>query len=423
MRSAGGGPAVAYLTGCYPRATDTFIQREVAAHREAGWRVETFAVRRPADADLASDEQREERERTDYLLERGGPLLADAARAVAARPRGAWSAVMLAWRTRRPGLRGTLRQVAYLVEGAALARRLRARGIHHLHDHLGDSSATVAMLSAELGRHTWSFTLHGPGVFFEAVSWQLGEKVRRASFCACISYFARAQAAVFAPDRLDGIEIVHCGVDPTAYPVRAHDGTGRQVVSVGRLDVVKGYTVLLDAVAAMVAGGADVVLTLVGDGPDRAALERQADRLGLGARVTFPGARSPAEVVDELAGADVFVLPSFAEGVPVSLMEAMASGLPVVATRVGGVAELVDDGRSGLLVAPGDGDGLARAVGALLADASARTDMGRAGRARVEEGFDSRREASRLRDLFVGRGGVGTGGVAQRTPRNRRRDR
>lgn len=384
---------VAYLTGTYPRATDTFIQREVAAHREAGWDVVTFAVNRPDDDALASDAQRVERARTDYLLADRGALLRDAVAGARRSPVRTLRALLLAWRTRRRGLHGTVWQLAHLVEAAALAERMRRREVGHVHDHQGGSSATVAMLSAVLGPHTFSMTLHGPGIFFEARETQLATKVRRAALCVCISRFARAQAALFAPERLEDIRIVHCGVDPDAYPVRSHTGPVRRLLSVARLDIVKGYGVLLEALAGL----SDIELLLVGDGPDRKALEARAADLGVADRVTFAGYRAPAEVATMLGTADVFVLPSFAEGVPVSLMEAMAAGVPVVATQVGGVSELVTDGESGHVVPPGDADALRTAI-ASLADPLVRTRMGAAGRRTVEQDFDSRGQAALMRD-------------------------
>ena len=198
---------------------------------------------------------------------------------------------------------------------------------------------------------------------------------------------------------------MHCGVatGPAGdddQPVTA-GGEPCQLLFVGRLDAVKGVLVLFDAVAALIVGGAALRLTLVGDGPQRAELEAKAARLGISESVHFAGYRSQAEVRDHLAAADVFVLPSFAEGVPVSLMEAMAAQLPVVATNVGGVTELVHDGVNGLVVAPGDVDALGAALDRLVGDVDLRGRLGRGGRMTVSEDFDSLTEARRLVTLFA----------------------
>lgn len=402
--SAATGPVrVAYLTGEYPRATDTWIQREVAALRHQGTEVDTFAVRRPGDEHMVGPEQEAERDTTTYLHPRLRTLaLVTAHLGLAVRsPRRYASALALAWSTRRPGVAGTAYQAMYFLEAGLLAAALRRRGIRHLHNHFGDSSATVAMVAAELGGFTFSFTLHGPGIFFEPYTWRLDAKLARAAFCACISYFCRSQAAIFAhPQDLDRLHIVHCGVEPDRLGVVDHGGPGSRLLFVARLAEVKGLPVLLEAVAELLADHPDLHLTVIGDGPDRARFEKVAADLGLGSAVTFAGYQSQAEVARHLAATDVFVLPSYAEGVPVTLMEAMGSGVPVVATQVGGVGELVEDGVNGYIVRPGDGPALADRIGRLLGDGASRQRFGAAGRAKVEAEFANQGQAAHLRSLL-----------------------
>lgn len=401
---------VAYLTGEYPRATDTFIQREIAAVEACGVTVERFAVRRPGTEHQVGPEQQRERDRTTYLLERPkGELVRSVTAAWRRSPARFVRAVRLAAATRRLGAKGAFLQVAYFVEAAALAAAMEARGVDHLHNHFADSSCTVAMLASELGGVPFSFTLHGPGIFFEPKEWHLGTKLERAAFCAAISNFARSQASLFCdPSVWPRIRIVHCGVGEVGDPAAGVGGVARteggplELLFVGRLDQVKGVLVLFDAVAGLVAQGRDLRLTLVGDGPQRADLERRTSELGIGDRIVFAGYRSQAEVQEHLATADVFVLPSFAEGVPVSLMEAMARAKPVVATNVGGVTELVRDGCNGVVVAPGDAAALAGAIASLDDDPDRRVAMGAEGRATVRADFDSATEAARLVGLFSG---------------------
>lgn len=399
-----GRPHIGYLTGEYPRASDTFIQREVAGLREDGFDVDTFAVRRPGPEHLVGPEQREGQATTSYLLEsaRSPGTLLGHVRMLTANPRRYLGAVKLAARTARPGLRGALFQAIYFLEAGILAGEIRKRGIDHLHNHFGDSSCTVAMLAAELADVPFSFTLHGPAIFFEPYTWHLGEKLDRAAFCACISHFARSQAAIFAsPDQVDHLHIVHCGVQPERMASANHEPDGNRLVTVGRLVELKGMSVLLDAVNRLQETNPKVELTVIGDGPDRARFEQKAKRLGLADRVHFVGAQSQAEVAEHLGRSDVFVLPSFAEGVPVVLMEAMATGLPVVTTHVGGMTELIDDGVSGYLVRPGDVEQLTGRIAGLLADPDLRSTLGDAGRERVFTDFVSHREAARLGGLFT----------------------
>ena len=397
-------PRLGYLTGEYPRATDTFIQREVAALRLAGFEVDTFAVRRPGPEHLVGPEQREGQATTTYLLElvRTAALPLAHLRALAGGPHRYLRGLRLAWETRRPGLRGGLYQLIYFAEAVLLGRELRKRRIDHLHNHFGDSSCTVAMLASEVSGVPYSFTLHGPGIFFEPYTWSLGEKVDRAAFTACISYFARSQAAIFAsPDTMDRVHLIHCGIEPERLQPASHTGPGTNLVFVGRIVELKGLGVLFEALRRLVPDRPELTLTVVGDGPDRATLQERAESMGLGPQVDFVGSKSQAEVAELLSRADVFVLPSFAEGVPVVIMEALGAGLPVVASFVGGIAELVEDGINGFLVRPGDPGQLADRIASLVDDPGLRTRLGTAGRHTVALEFDSVVEASRLASLFV----------------------
>ena len=395
---------VAYLTGEYPRATDAWIQREIAALRARGVEVETFAVRRPGDEHMVGPEQREERARTTYLYERlrSSETVIAHLRLMLANPARYLGALRLAMSTHRPGVRGRLYQLAYFAEAGLLASQIRSRKLPHLHNHMGDSSCSVAMLAAELGGFPFSFTLHGPGIFFEPYTWRLDAKLERAAFCACISYFCRSQAAIFAgADNVDKLHIVHCGIDPDRFQPVDHTGVGNRILFVARLAELKGLSVLLEALAAVRRDHPDVRLTIVGDGPDRERFEARARSLGLEGAVDFVGFRSQGEVADHLAEADVFVLPSYAEGVPVTLMEAMGSAIPVVATQVGGVTELVTDGVDGFVVRPGDAEALADRLSRLVADPTLRGRLGRAGRQKVITDFSNHDESARLEVLFA----------------------
>ena len=336
---------------------------------------------------------------------RGTPLHAlHALGAALARPRQFAATIGLAWRTARPGITGGLRQVVYLGEAIALAAHLSERGVGHLHNHFASASATVAMLAATLAGIPFSYTLHGPADLQEPQSWHLREKTARAVFVACISHYARSQAMLFSrPEDWGRLKIVHCGVRPGRYgagtPER-ESGDGVRLLFVGRLAAVKGLRVLLEAFAQARAKRPGLTLTLVGDGGDRPHLEALAAPMG--GAVTFLGYRSQDGVAAALSAADALVLPSFAEGLPVVLMEALAAGRPVIATRVAGVGELVEDGVSGLLVHAGDADGLAEAIGRLADDRDLRARLGRAGRTVVEAEFDADREAARIARLFAG---------------------
>ncbi|MEM1431134.1 MAG: glycosyltransferase family 4 protein [Pseudomonadota bacterium] len=399
---AADGP-VAYLTGQYPRASHTFILREVAALRRLGLDIRTCSVRREPPEELIGPEERAAQAETFHVLEtakRPFRLVSDHVAAFLRAPGAYLGALGLALRTGRPGASGIIKQLAYFLEAGVLARHLAQEGAVHLHNHFADSSANLAMITAHMARLPFSFTLHGPAELFDPEGWCLGEKVARARFTICISHYARSQAMLFSDRRhWPRLRIVHCGVEIARYkPTPPGPHRGFRLVFVGRLTAIKGVFVLLDAIAE--ADRAGLHLTLIGDGPDRAALEAHATALGID--VAFLGYRSQADVAAALTEADALVLPSLAEGVPVVLMEAMASARPVIATQVGGVAELVAP-EAGLLVPAGDTDALAQAVAHLAGQPpEARQAMGAAGRAIVEQAFDVDRGAARLARLFRG---------------------
>jgi glycosyltransferase involved in cell wall biosynthesis len=397
------GP-VAYLTGVYPKVSHTFILREVAALRALGAEVLPCSVRRPPPEEVRGPEAEVEFARTFLVMEAArNPLRLAGAhlQMLASAPRRWGAAARLTWTIRPPGLKAALWQAFYFAEAGVLAQHLRNRGAVHLHNHLGDSSGTVALIAASMTGIPFSYTAHGPDLFFAPMHWRIDEKTARASFVACISHFCRSQMMLFShPAHWQKLAIVRCGVEPERYGAAPRDRFGQHVLFVGRLAAVKGVPLLLEAFARVRAAYPDARLTLVGEGPERAALESRAAALGLTGIANFVGYRSQEEVATLLAKADMLVLPSFAEGLPVVLMEALASRIPVIATPVAGVSELVRDGETGLLVPPGNIDGLAVALDRLLGDPDLCRRLGETGRAAVLDRHNVTREAERLLVLF-----------------------
>jgi glycosyltransferase involved in cell wall biosynthesis len=396
-------PRIAYLTGEYPRVSHTFILREIEALRRLGAEVDTYTIRATPSDQHTGDEEKAAFASTwpvQANAKRPGVLLRALA---AADKKRLFSALKLAIRTRPPGLKAFAYQVFYWLQGAVLAQRLRAAGTQHLHNHFANSSCSTAMLAAEIAGIPFSVTMHGPAIFFEPHWWRIDVKIARAAFTACISHFCRAQGMIFADQtHWDRMRIVHCGVTPSLYAPAPDHVPGKRLIFVGRLAAIKGVAVLLEAFARIRQTHPDASLTLVGDGPERKALEATAARLGIADAVDFAGYLSQSQVADRLSRADIFALPSFAEGVPVVLMEAMASRLPVIAPRVAGVPELVEDGVSGFNVSPGDADMLTARIDALLSDPALRASMGEAGRAKVAAEFDQTAEAAWLKRLIAG---------------------
>jgi len=381
------------VIGCfaseYPSISHTFIRREVTALRARGLEIRTFAVRRPAhDAPLGEADRREESQ-TSYLQPPGfATTLAAHARTFVAAPTRYFQALGLALRNRPPGARAALRALFWFAEAGILADSLRLAGVTHLHVHFAHVAGDVARLACFLTGIPWSLMLHGTADYEYPAVLTLGDKVRAARFTACASHFVRAQALRTVPPELwKRVIVLRCGVSLPAEPARRTGGEPVRIVCVGRLSPEKGHPGLLDALARLRRVTPAPRVAFVGDGSLRAALESRARELGLADTVEFLGARPEPEVMSLLAGADLFVLPSLMEGLPVVLIEAMSLGLPVVAPRVAGIPELIADEREGLLFTPSDWDELRARLERLLADPELRARLGAAGRARVTQEF------------------------------------
>lgn len=397
---------IAYLVNTYPRPSHTFVRREIAAHERAGVPVHRFAMRsdRAAltdPADLAEDG------RTEHVLAKGlAPLLPDLLAAMA-RPGPFWQAFRLAMACGArgagggDGTGGRLRHMVYLAEAARVARRCRALGITHLHAHFGTNSTTVAMLAHALGGPPFSFTAHGPEEFDAPRALALDIKLDHAAFAVAVSSFGRSQLCRWTP-HWDRLHVVHCGIEPDRFPQPAPMPTGGpHLVAIGRLAEQKGFGLLIEAMARLV-DLPGLRLTLVGDGPMRSGLEALVGALMLRDKVRFIGWQDGAGVRAALDQAQALVVPSFAEGLPVVIMEAMSAGRPVISTAIAGIPELVVQGQTGWLVPAGDDLELAFAIARLAATpADQLAEMGTAGRARVMDRHDIHREAAKLRDLIA----------------------
>jgi glycosyltransferase involved in cell wall biosynthesis/GT2 family glycosyltransferase len=394
---------VAYLVNQYPHVSHSFIRREIAGLEAAGLSVRRFSVRRSGAA-LVDPADRAEQERTEVLLAAGALGMLPALLLLAVtRPlrwlRAAWLALRMGWRSQGAGLR----HLVYLAEACLLARRLRQCRARHLHAHFGTNAATVALLAHVLGGPPYSFTVHGPEEFDRPEALSLPDKIERAAFVVAVSEFGRSQLFRWCDHRHWGkLHVVRCGVDDSFLKsAEAPLPPANRLVCVGRLCEQKGQLRLLQAVRQLGEAGVAVELVLAGDGPMRPEVEREVVRLGLERQVQITGWVSNEAVRKHILDARALVLPSFAEGLPVVLMEALALGRPVVSTYVAGIPELVEQGSNGWLVPAGSVEALAGALREALETSPARlTEMGRVGAARVADRHDASREASRLALLF-----------------------
>jgi len=427
-RGGGRTSPVGYLVSRYPAPSHTFVLREVRELRRAGLEVRTFSIRRPQASDMLSEIDREEAATTDDLLPAtAAALLAAHVRLWRRSPR-AWGAVAAeALRASPPGARALLWQVFYLAEAVLLHERCRRYGIRHLHAHLANVAADVAWLATRIGQHSepsgdwrWSFTMHGPTELSEVGRFNLRRKVEAAGTVVCISDYCRSQLMrLVSRDHWEKLRVVRCGIDTTEFSFvdrRERATPSLTVLTVGRLAPDKGHAVLLEAAGAIRdAGLADLRFVLVGDGPERDLLRSTIDQLGLGRIVKLLGAVGQDCLFELYRRADLFCLPSFAEGLPIVLMEAMATGLPVVSTSVAGIPELVRHGQSGLLVPPGRAAELAAALVELAERPERRHELGVAGRAAVEDAYQLSLNVAELdRVLFRSRAGYFASSGARR---------
>jgi len=394
---------VAYLVNQYPQPSQSFIRREIRALEDLGYAVRRYSVRR-WEGLLADADDQAEQERTTVLLDAPvlGIVFATLLAACSAPLRFA-AAVAAALRLGRRSDRGLLRHLVYLAEACLLARELRRHAIHHVHAHFGTNSTTVALLCRMLGGPSYSFTVHGPEEFDKPEFLHLGEKIRHAAFVVAISQFGRSQLyRQCGYEHWEKIKIVRCGVDASFHDVEASDPpAAAKLVCVARLHEQKGLPILIDAAARLRDGGLKFQVKVIGDGPLRGELERSIAEKKLEASIELAGWQSGAAVRAALLDSRGLVLPSFAEGLPVVIMESLALSRPVISTYVAGIPELVEDGVVGRLVPAGSVAPLAQAMHEILTAPIERlAAMGREGVRRVAARHRARDEAARLADWF-----------------------
>jgi len=401
---------LAFLTSQYPAATHTFIQREVQALRDLGWTIDTFSVRSPDPAWPPGEADSAEEAQTFYILRQSpAAILGAQVAAFFGNPARYLRTLGLALSHRAPGARGLFLALAHFAESAVLARELKRRRIAHLHNHFANSAATVGLLATRMLGIGWSFTMHGISETDYPAGLMLGRKIEAADMVACVSLFGRAQAMrLVGPEHWDKLTIVRCGIPFDRLPQPGtKTGHAPTIICVGRLSPEKGQAGLLRAFASLRTSNSNAKLKLVGDGPDRETLEALAREMGVTEAVTFTGRLSEDDTLAQIAQSDLLVLSSFMEGLPIVLMEAMALGVPVVASRVAGIPELVEDGSTGLLFAPSDWDGLKACMERLLGDGTLQAEIAERARKKVAEEFDVRGSAKVLAGLFerIGAGG------------------
>ncbi|MBO3463196.1 glycosyltransferase [Aetokthonos hydrillicola Thurmond2011] len=395
---------IAYLVNHYPKISHSFIRREIAGIEGCGIEVTRFSIRSCNPKQLVDELDKLEMEQTQAVLGVGIlGLLMSLFYVIVTRP---IHLVQTLWQVLKLSLHsegGLLYHLAYLAEACVLLRWVSNSDIAHIHAHFGTNSSTVAMLCHALGGPSYSFTVHGPEEFDKVKLVALTEKIERAAFVVAVSSFGKSQLYRWCPSKQwSKIHAVHCGVDNNflAQPVVAIPKEPR-LVCVGRLCEQKGQLLLLEAVHRLVNQGLQFKLTLVGDGELRTDIESLILKYGLQHHVEIVGWASNSEVRQQILASRAMVLPSFAEGLPVALMESLALGRPVISTYVAGIPELVEPGVSGWLVPPGSIEALSEAIRTALEMPIEKLEqMGRAGAQRVAQQHNAAIEASKLAALF-----------------------
>lgn len=402
-------PRLAYLVSQYPAFSHTFVLREVQNLRKQGFEIQVASIN-PPDRPLEklTSVERQEAETTFYVKSQGlGAVLPAIGWTLRHYPMGFFRSLLFAWKLSRLDVARWVYNHFYWIEALIIGRWMQQHGLEHLHIHFATPAATVGMIARQAFPIQYSLTVHGPDEFYDAPGYHLREKVIHAKFILCISHFARSQLMKLAPvSHWDKLHVCRLGVDPEVFlPIERDAENDRfTIVCVGRLAEAKGHMILLRAVKRLHDAGRALRVYLIGAGPLEAELKNWVVAHGLRDVVTLTGPIDQDHIRDYYASADCFALASFAEGIPVVLMEAMAMTIPCVTTRITGIPELIHDESDGLLVAAGDDVGLAAAIGLLVDDPALRRKLGQAGRARVVTDYNLERNmrllGEKLRSLL-----------------------
>jgi len=396
---------IAYFINQYPKVSHSFIRREILALERQGFDILRLALR-GWDFPLVDEEDKRERARTRYVLQDGlSPLLYALLRMLLTAPGRFLSALALAIRMARRAERPLPYHIAYLAEACRILPWLKSFGATHVHAHFSTNSAEVAMLAHALGGPSYSFTVHGASEFHTLPFLGIGEKVRRAGFVVAASSYARSQLyRQLSHTHWPKVTVIHCGLETAFHNVAPVPlPAAPRLVCVGRLCKEKGQLLLVEAAHRLARKGIEFEVVLAGDGEMRGELENLIARHGLGKQVRITGWISSARVREEILAARGLVLPSFDEGLPVVVMEAMALRRPVLTTYVGGIPELVRAGEHGWLFPAGDIDELASAVEDLISrPVEDLKKMGEEAYLRVLARHSIDVEAAKLARLFPG---------------------
>jgi colanic acid/amylovoran biosynthesis glycosyltransferase len=399
---------VGYVMTHYPRTAQTFISGEIDAVERAGASIHCFAMNSPDASELQTADARERHAQTLYLKSRPVDAVLAMCQFFMRHPIAMSRIAFAALRTAGGCPRRMLRRMAHYIQAASVARAVKRREIDHIHAHFGLAPATIAWLASEMAslrgmQVKFSFTIHGFHDFVDPDEARLDIKAKHAAHVVCVSDYTRSQLCRITPPALwPRFSVLRCGVDLNKFVFhpRKLNALSPVILAVGRLSAEKGFSVLIEALAQLHSDNIPARLRLAGDGPLRAALEDAVQGYGLQDYVVFTGEISPSEVRSELENADIFCLPSFNEGLPISIMESMAVGVPVVTTWIAGIPELAENGVTALTVPPADSKALTAAFKTLCGDPNLAADMAINARSRVEAAHDQSSNGIKMAQLL-----------------------
>lgn len=394
---------LAYLTTEYPKASHTFVRRELRALEDLGHDILRVSVR-GCDA-VVDPADLEEAQQTEILLGKDKlPLITGFLKTLVFSPGKLARAVRMTIAMWSCSNRNWIRHMAYLVEATRFYQLSKRHGVEHVHVHFGKNAADVARLAKCMGGPTYSMAIHGPGEFDAPVGYSLGAKVEDSEFTAAISHYGTAQLRRWVRHQhWNKLNVIRCTISDEFLSQRQPlENDTNQFVCIGRLTPQKGQLLLIEAVALLAQQGVDVQLVLAGDGEIRDVLEQRIRTLGIQEQITITGWIGESEVRRHLLESRAMVLPSFAEGLPVAIMESLALGRPVISTCITGIPELLRDGANGWMITAGCVEDIARAMKEAVETPLSRiNEMGVTGNARVKEQHLAQTEAAKLESLLL----------------------
>jgi colanic acid/amylovoran biosynthesis glycosyltransferase len=398
---------ITYFVNHYPKVSHTFIRREIHALEAIGLTVNRIAIHSDEITDTNNPDYAEI-PKTRYILEPSLSVLVKAFFSLLVSDfRKVVSALLLCFKMIRVSDRSAVKNFVYLLEGMRLAQLCRANGTQHIHAHFGTNSTDVVMYCSHFTNIPYSFTVHGPEEFDRPFSLNLSEKIKRATLVFAITKFCKSQLQRWVMhDQWSKIKIIHCGLDSSFFDdslqAKQMDAKNINLLFIGRLCEQKGPLVLMETLDKLRAKNIPASVTFVGDGELRAEIESYAHKHELEKHIKITGWVDSTQIRDLLLSSDAMILPSFAEGLPVAIMEAMASKVPVVSTRIAGIPELVRDLDTGFIVSPGCSDELTRAIQALISlTQTERVALVERAYAAVFANHSAQREGGKIKALLL----------------------